>query len=88
VANARDTWRVVAIDDRRSQVSFAAVVTTRGIAGAVLGLAMRLQMGRAGVRGLDDLRHFVEHDAPSPHKQRQLGGASRPVGAARSDPQA
>jgi hypothetical protein len=64
------------------------VVTTRGIAGAVLGLAMRLQMGRAGVRGLDDLRHFVEHDAPSPHKQRQLGGASRPVGAARSDPQA
>jgi hypothetical protein len=76
VATARNTWRVVAIDDRRSQVSIAATVTTRGLAGPLMGLAMRLAMGRVGVRVLDDLRHYVEHKTPSPRKQRQLDDAA------------
>jgi hypothetical protein len=72
VASARTTWQVVAIDDRRSQVSFTATVTTRGLAGPLMALAMRVQMHRAGAHGLDDLRHYVEHKKPSPRKQRQL----------------
>jgi Polyketide cyclase / dehydrase and lipid transport len=75
VASARTTWQVVAIDDRRSQVSFTATVTTRGLAGPLMALAMRVQMHRAGVHGLDDLRHYVEHKKPSPRKQRQLARA-------------
>lgn len=82
VASARSTWRVVAIDDRRSRVSFAATVTTSGITGQLLGLAIRVQMGRAGARVLNDLRHYVEHGQPSPRKQRQLEQRrTRPVGA-------
>jgi hypothetical protein len=76
VASARNTWRVVAIDDRRSQVSFAATVTTRGLAGPLMALVMRLGMGRVGVHVLDDLRHYVEHKKLSPRKQRQLDRAS------------
>jgi Polyketide cyclase / dehydrase and lipid transport len=75
VAGARTTWQVVAIDDRRSQVGFTATVTTRGLAGPLMALAMRVQMHRAGVHGLDDLRHYVEHNKPSPRKQRQLDRA-------------
>jgi hypothetical protein len=41
-----------------------------------MGVAIRLQMGRAGVRGLDDLRHYVEHRRPSARKQRQLDRAT------------
>jgi hypothetical protein len=75
-ARARTTWQVVAIDDRRSQVRFTATVTTRGIARPLMALAMRVQMGRAGVHVFDDLRHYVEHGKPSPRKQRQLDRAS------------
>ena len=75
VASARTTWQVVAIDDRRSQVSFTATVTTSGLAGPLMALAMRVQMHRAGAHGLDDLRHYVEHKEPSPRKQRQLDHA-------------
>jgi uncharacterized protein YndB with AHSA1/START domain len=67
----------VAIDDRRPQVSFTATVTTRGIVGPLMALAMRAQLGRESVRGLDDLRHFVEHGKPSPRNQRQLDRALR-----------
>lgn len=76
VASARNTWRVVAIDDRRSQVSIAATVTTRGLAGPLMALAMRLGMGRVGGHVLDDLRHYVEDKTPSPRKQRQLDRAA------------
>jgi hypothetical protein len=76
LARARTTWRAVAIDDRRSKVSFTATVTTRGLAGPLVALAMRVLIHRAGVRGLDDLRHFVEHGKPSPRKQRQLDRAA------------
>jgi hypothetical protein len=72
LASARTTWQVVAIDDRRSQVGFTATVTTRGLAGPLMAPAMRVLMHRAGVRGLADLRHYVEHRKPSPRKQRQL----------------
>jgi hypothetical protein len=72
IARARTTWHVVAIGDRSSQVSFTATVTTRGIARPLMALAMRVQMARAGVHVLDDLRHYVEHGKPSPRKQRQL----------------
>jgi Polyketide cyclase / dehydrase and lipid transport len=85
VANARTICRVFAIDQRRARVSFTAIVTTRGIAGSLIAVAMRLQMGRAGARGLDDLRHYVEHGRPSPRKQRQLDRArAAPRRAARS----
>lgn len=72
VASARNTWRVVAVDESRSEVSFAATVATRGIAGRLIGIALRLQMSREGVRVLHDLRHYVQHGMPSPRKQRQL----------------
>jgi hypothetical protein len=75
VANARTTWQVAAIDDRCSQVSFTATVTTRGIARPLMALAMRVQMRRAGMHALDDLCHYVEHGKPSPRKQRQLDRA-------------
>lgn len=75
LAGARTTRRVVAIDDRRSQVSFTATVTTRGVAGPLVALAMRVLVHCAGVRGLDDLRHYVEQKTPSPRKQRQIDRA-------------
>ena len=75
VTSARNTWRIVAIDDRRSQVSIAATVTTRGLVGPLIALAMRPWMARVGVHVLDDLRHYVEHKKPSPRKQRQLDRA-------------
>jgi hypothetical protein len=37
---------------------------------------MRMQLRREGDRGLDDLRHYIEHRRPSPRKQRQLDRAS------------
>jgi hypothetical protein len=76
VASAHSSWRVVSVDARRSQVSFTANVTTRGLPGVLLGLAMRMQLRREGDRGLDDLRHYIEHRRPSPRKQRQLDRAS------------
>jgi hypothetical protein len=85
VASARTTWQVAAIDDRRSQVSFTATVTTRRIARSLMALAMRVQMRRAGMHALDDLRHYVEHGRPSPRKQRQLDRTpAAPRRAARS----
>jgi hypothetical protein len=41
-----------------------------------MALAMRVQMARAGVHVLDDLRSYVEHGKPSPRKQRQLNRSS------------
>jgi Polyketide cyclase / dehydrase and lipid transport len=76
IARARTTWHVVAIDDRSSQVSFTATVTTRGIARPLMALAMRVHMARAVVHVLDDLRHYVEHGKPSPRVQRQLNRSS------------
>jgi hypothetical protein len=76
VARARTKWNVIAIDERRSRVSFSATVTTRGFAAPLMALAMRVQMVRAGAHALDDLRHYAEHGKPSPRKQRQLDRAS------------
>jgi hypothetical protein len=83
IATARNTWRVVAVDERRSEVSFAAVVTAHGIAGPLLAVAMRLMLTRAGGQVLDDLSDYVEHGRPTPRKQRQLdrGWASKHRGA-------
>jgi Polyketide cyclase / dehydrase and lipid transport len=84
VVRASDTWSVTTIDDRRSRVSFSAIVTTRGIAGPLMALAMRVWLERAGEHVLDDLRHYAEHGKPSPRKQRQLDHRSR--GAAPQGP--
>ena len=75
VAEARNRWEVTPIDDHHARVRLDATVQTRGILGQLLAVPFRLWARRSGARMLDDLKHYVEHGRPSPHKERQLGDA-------------
>jgi hypothetical protein len=69
---ARNRWRVEPIGRAKARVSCDATVETRGLAGPMLGFALRLQLRRTGRLVLADLAHYVEHGRPSPRKRRQL----------------
>jgi hypothetical protein len=82
VAEARNRWEVTPIDDHHARVRLDATVQTRGILGQLLAVPFRLWARRSGARMLDDLKHYVEHGRPSPHKERQLGRTrERPAAA-------
>ena len=74
---ARNQWSVEAVGAGRSRVSLHATVETRGLAGRLWYLLLRVRLARAGPRFLRDLRHYVEHGRPSPSKQRRLDTARR-----------
>lgn len=71
VGMARNRWQVSAVGDGRTVVRFDGVIETRGIAGRLLDLPLRLQLGRAGRHVLGDLKHYAEQGRPSPRKERR-----------------
>jgi hypothetical protein len=71
VAEARNRWEAIPIDDRQTRVRMDATVRTRGILGHLLAVPFRFWARRSGARMLDDLKHYVEHGQASPRKQRQ-----------------
>ncbi|WP_169846739.1 SRPBCC family protein [Rhodococcus marinonascens] len=74
---ARNRWTVTPVDQRRSTVSYDAVLTTRGVFGRLAGWWMLILLRHAGRQLLADLAHYVEHGVPSPRKQAQLDRATR-----------
>jgi Polyketide cyclase / dehydrase and lipid transport len=74
---ARNRWTVTAVDDHHSRAAFDAVLTTSGILGRLLAGLLLIQVGRTGRHLLGDLKHYAEHDVPSPRKQAQLARAGR-----------
>jgi hypothetical protein len=76
VTAARSTWTVTPLAPRRSRVTIEARIETRGPLGLLGRVAMLAQAELGGRRLARDLRHYVEHGAPSPRKRRQ-GSAGR-----------
>ncbi len=72
VTAARNRWRVTALDERRTRIAVEAQFEVRGVLGRLARWWILRQVGRTGRHLLDDLKHYVEHGAPSPRKQRQL----------------
>lgn len=72
VTTARNTWSVVPLDQRRSQVRIDAHSDTRGVLGHLGRWAIFAQVGRTTRFIADDLKHYVEHGTPSSRKLRQL----------------
>jgi hypothetical protein len=73
---ARNTWRVSSIGQRQARAGFDGVLETRGAAGLLIALPLRLRMRRETRTVLDDLKHYAEHGTPSESKQRRPAGAS------------
>jgi hypothetical protein len=77
VTTARNTWTVIALDDRRCPVTLRARFVTRGLLGHLGRWAILAQVGRTSRYLAEDLRRYVETGRPSPRKQRQLRRAAR-----------
>jgi Polyketide cyclase / dehydrase and lipid transport len=77
VTTARNTWTVIALDDRRCRVTLRARFVTRGLLGHLGRWAILAQVGRTSRYLAEDLRRYVETGRPSPRKQRQLRRAAR-----------
>jgi carbon monoxide dehydrogenase subunit G len=78
VTTARNTWTVTPLGEHRSRVTVDAQFDTRGLLGALARRLLLLQVGRTSRHLADDLRYYVEHDTPSPRKQRQVARRQRP----------
>jgi hypothetical protein len=77
VTTARNTWTVVALDERRCRVILRARFVARGLLGHLGRWVILAQVGRTSRYLADDLRHYVETGRPSARKQRQLRRAAR-----------
>jgi Polyketide cyclase / dehydrase and lipid transport len=71
IALARNQWQVTALDDGRTQVTFAAHVEVRGLLGRLAWWVLLLQVRYTGRHLLADLKHYVERGTPSARKQRK-----------------
>src|SRR3954470_12814116 len=71
VTLARNTWTVMALDDRRCRVTLKARFDTRGLLGLLGRWVILAQVGRTSRYLAEDLRHYVETGRPSPRKQRR-----------------
>ena len=76
VGKARNTWWVSPVGQQRARARFDGVLETRGLAGLVIALPLRLRMRHETRTVLDDLKHYAEHGTPSRSKQRRLAGGS------------
>ena len=76
VGEARNTWRVSPMGQLRARASFDGVLETRGVAGLLIALPLRIRMRRATSTVLGDLKHYAEHGTPSRSKQRRLAAGS------------
>ena len=65
LGEARNTWRVSPMGQQRARARFDGVLETRGVAGLLLALPLRLRMRRETRLVLDDLKHYAEHGTPS-----------------------
>jgi hypothetical protein len=77
VRAAHNRWQVTPAGPHRARARFAGVLETRGPAGPLLALPMRLRLGYETRAVLDDLKHYAEHGTPSARKRRRL--AKRPA---------
>jgi hypothetical protein len=78
VTTARNTWTVTPLGDERCRVTLDARFDTSGVVGGFARRLLLAQVGRTSRHLADDLRHYVEHGAPSTRKQRQLARRRQP----------
>ncbi len=71
IADARNTWTVIALAAGRCRVDVAAEFATRGILGRIARTVILARVSRDGRHLLDDLKHHVENGTPSRRKQSQ-----------------
>ena len=81
---ARNTWQVSPLGQRRARARFDGVLETRGVAGLLIALPLGLRMRRETRLVLYDLKHYAEHGTPSTSKQRRLAVGSGPPRSASS----
>jgi hypothetical protein len=67
----------------RARARFDGVLETRGLAGLLIALPLRLRMRRETRTVLDDLKHYAEHGTPSESKQRRMADGSGLLAAER-----
>ena len=77
IALARNQWQVTALDGARTRVAFTAQVELRGLLGQLAWWILLAQIRHTGRHLLADLKHYVEHGAPSPRKQRHLARTAK-----------
>lgn len=77
IATARNHWRITALDSHRTQVTFTAQVTVRGVLGRLAWWMLLLQVRYTGRHLLTDLKHYVETGTPPPRKQQQVRSSRR-----------
>jgi hypothetical protein len=77
VGDARNRWQVRPVDPQRSRARFDGVPETRGLAGLLVAVPLRLRMLLETRTLLGDLTHYAEHGTSSPRKQRRLAGRPR-----------
>jgi hypothetical protein len=72
--------------DRIAPTRDSTVFETRGPAGLLLALPLRLRMRYVSKALRDDLKHYAEHGTPSPRKRRRLAKRHAAFAAERSGP--
>lgn len=83
IGEARNTWRVTPMGSERARARFDGVLKTRGLAGRLIALPLRMRMRRETQAVLGDLKHFAEHGTPSRNKQRRLAAGPTLVASER-----
>ena len=76
IGDARNTWRVTPMGQQRARARFDGVLETRGVAGRLIALPLRIRMRRETRAVLGDLKHYAEYGTPSRSKQRRLAAGS------------
>ena len=66
--HAENYWMVRSLGPYTSQVETQAELDMHLFPGWFLAPLLKLQMGRVGVRSLEELKYYVEHDQPHPRK--------------------
>jgi len=77
VVAAGNTWTVTPLGADRTRLRLQARFDTRGLVGRLARWLILARVRRTGRHLAEDLRHMVEHGAPSPRKQAQLRRAGR-----------
>ncbi len=65
---AENHWVVHSLGSHTSLVETRAEIDVSLVPGLFLAPLFKLQMGRVGVRSLEELKYYVERDQPHPRK--------------------
>lgn len=79
VKRATNTWTVTSAGPERCSVTIAPQLETSGVISKAFMAMFAWNLTRVGRRTLDDLRHYAEHDEPSPRKRRRLARTRTPA---------